>query len=433
MSDKPTWHEEIERGVVALFIQDAGFASCVIDELNPSHLAPANAVIYGAVRDYYKKYGVMPTDVALYDSLRVVLGPKDAQFLRPTIVTMFREVSDVDYIKARALEFINIRNLETSLARASEHLISGSYEEARGSMLAFREVGPRRVIDYFDDTVPVEEAEAIPTGILELDHYLLGGGIQRGREGIILAGTGVGKSTLSLNFGAHGVRVGYRCLHITGEDSRAAVKRRYDCRFTGRAIKFGTKLTEQDHRMIDTAKINGGDLQIREVISGKFSSSSVRMAIQSEPYMPDIVIVDYLDIMRPDTRREDKRFEHEDIANELRGIAQEFMVDMWVNKQADRAARHSEKVGSENMAESYGPARIADVVLGLARPPQEKQRGRILINLDKQRDGIDGRTIQCIDDRPRMLIRGVVTAEELSEEQAAYRSAHPLRSEREVQ
>jgi replicative DNA helicase len=184
--------------------------------------------------------------------------------------------------------------------------------------------------------------------------------------------------------------------------------------------------------MIETAKINGGDLQIREVISGKFSASSVRMAIQSEPFMPDIVIVDYLDIMRPDTRREDKRFEHEDIANDLRGIAQEFMVAMWVNKQADRAARHSDKVGAENMAESYGPARIADVVLGLARPPQEKQRGRILVILDKQRDGIDGRTIQCIDDRPRMLIRGVVTAEELTEEQAVYRQSHPPRSDREV-
>lgn len=432
MTDKPTWHEEIERGVVALFIQDAGFAACVIDELKPSHLAPANAVIYGAVRDYYKKYGVMPTDNALYDSLRVVLGPKDAQFLRPTIVSMFREVSDVDYIKARALEFINIRNLETSLARASDYLIAGSYEEARGAVLSFREVGPRRVIDYFDDAVPVEEAEAIPTGIVELDHYLLGGGHQRGREGIILAGQGVGKSTLALNFGAHGVRIGYRCLHLTGEDSRSAVRRRYNCRFAGRSIKFGSKLTEQDKRMIETAKMNGGGLQIREMISGKFSPSSVRMAIQAEPYAPDIVIVDYLDIMRSDMRREDRRFEHEDIANDLRGIAQEFMVAMWVNKQADRQSRHAEKVGAENSAESYGPMRIADVVLGLARPPAEKTRGRILIQLDKQRDGIDGRTIQCMDDRPRMLIRGVMTAEELQDEQVVYRQSHPPRSEREV-
>lgn len=435
MTDHPNWHEDIERGVVALFIQDAGFSACVIDELKPSHMSPANAVIYGAVRDYYKKYGVMPTDSALYDSLRTVLGPKDAQFLRPTIVTMYREIPDVDYIKTRVLEFINIRNLETSLTRASEYLLSGSYEEARGAILSFREVGPRRVIDYFDDSVLVEESEAIPTGILELDHYLLGGGLQRGREGIILAGTGVGKSTLSLNFGAHGVRLGYRCLHITGEDSRAAVKRRYDCRFAGRNIKYGTQLTEQDRRMIESAKINGGDLQIREVISGKFSPASVRMAIQAEPRTPDLVIVDYLDVMRPDTRREDKRFEHEEIAVDLRGVAQEFMVAMWINKQADRQSRHSEKVGSENMAESYGPARIADVVLGLARPPAEKQRGRISVILDKQRDGVDGRTIQCIDDRPRMLIRGVVTAEELQEEQATYRQSqqYQIRSEREVQ
>jgi hypothetical protein len=177
----PNWSEEIERDILALFIQDPSFAACVVDDLQPAHMSPSNAVMYGAVRDHYRKYGQIPTDSALYDTLRVVLGPKDAQFLRPAIVQVYRTVNDANYVRNRVLEFINIRNLESSLNKASERLSTGSYMEARGEVLAFREVGPRKVINYFDDSVTVEETEAIPTGILEMDSYLLGGGC-RGRE-----------------------------------------------------------------------------------------------------------------------------------------------------------------------------------------------------------------------------------------------------------
>jgi replicative DNA helicase len=414
----PNWSEEIERDILALFIQDPSFAACVVDDLQPAHMSPSNAVMYGAVRDHYRKYGEIPTDSALFDTLRVVLGPKDAQYLRPAIVQVYREVKDANYVRNRVLEFINIRNLESSLSRASEHLISGSYEEAKGSVLAFREVGPRKVIDYFDDSVVIEEVEAIPTGILELDSYLLGGGLQRKREGIVVGGTGIGKSVLMLNFGAHAVKMGYRVLHIPLEDSREAVKRRYDCRFAGRHIKYGTKPTDEDRRMISAAKINGGSLQIREMISGKCTPSAIRMAVQAEKELPDLVIVDYLDVMRPDMRREDKRFEHEDIAIDLRGLAQEFECAVWVAKQADRAARNADKVGAENSSESYGPMRIADIVIGMARPPEQKRQGRSVLWLDKQRDGIDGKAVQCLDDRSRMLIRGMLTSDELD---------HPVR------
>jgi hypothetical protein len=57
--------------------------------------------------------------------------------------------------------------------------------------------------------------------------------------------------------------------------------------------------------------------------------------------------------------------------------------------------------------------RIADVVIGMARPPDQKRQGRSILWLDKQRDGIDGKAVQCLDDRPRMLIRGLLTEDEM--------------------
>jgi hypothetical protein len=46
--------------------------------------------------------------------------------------------------------------------------------------------------------------------------------------------------------------------------------------------------------------------------------------------------------------------------------------------------------------------------------------------LDKQRDGIDGKAVQCLDDRPRMLIRGLLTEDEMDHPQREIRTAMDL-------
>lgn len=411
----PNWTDEIERDILALFVQDPAFASMVMDELEPSHFAPAISILYSTVRGHYRQYGEMPGDAVLYDTVRSSVGVQDAQFLRPTVLALYREVKNAQYVIDRVVTFINLRNLESSIRSAEEHIVSGSYEEARAAVVSFREVGPRKMVNFFEDNEADDAVEGIPTGIPELDDYLRGGGHGRGRLGIILGGTGVGKSSLLVNIGAHDVRLGYRVLHITAEDSRKAVRGRYDCRLSGKNVSR-EGYTDTDVHLINSARDTGGDLNICEMISGRCTPSSVRAHIQSLGLnKPDVVIVDHIDTMRADRHRDEKRFEHEDIATDLRGIAQEFNCAVWTGKQGDRMSRSAEKVGAENSAESYGPMRVADVVLGLARPPDLKKMNRLDIFLDKQRDGVDGRHIACVDDRYRMLIRGMITNEELKE------------------
>jgi hypothetical protein len=121
---------------------------------------------------------------------------------------------------------------------------------------------------------------------------------------------------------------------------------------------------------------------------------------------PDIVIVDHIDVMKSDTRRTEKRFEHEDIANNLRGIAQEFNCCVWTGKQGDRKSRLAEFVTGEHSAESYGPIRVADVVVAVARTSEDRKYRRLSLFLDKQRDGEAGRSVSCTEDLGRMLIQG---------------------------
>lgn len=75
--------------------------------------------------------------------------------------------------------------------------------------------------------IPVEDAQARPSGVAELDR-VLGGGLVPGAA-ILLAGEpGVGKSTLLLEVAAQTAKGGSRVLYLTGEESAAQVRMRAD-------------------------------------------------------------------------------------------------------------------------------------------------------------------------------------------------------------
>jgi len=75
--------------------------------------------------------------------------------------------------------------------------------------------------------IPVEDAQARPSGVAELDR-VLGGGLVPGAA-ILLAGEpGVGKSTLLLEVAAQTAKTGNRVLYLTGEESAAQVRMRAD-------------------------------------------------------------------------------------------------------------------------------------------------------------------------------------------------------------
>lgn len=81
--------------------------------------------------------------------------------------------------------------------------------------------GPAKPIDE----IPVETAQARPTGVDELDR-VLGGGLVPGAVVLLAGEPGVGKSTLLLDVAARAARGGRRVLYVTGEESTAQVRLR---------------------------------------------------------------------------------------------------------------------------------------------------------------------------------------------------------------
>ena len=136
-----------------------------------------------------------------------------------------------------------------------------------------------------------------------------------------------------------------------------------------------------------------GRLIIKEYPTGSCSSVTIRNHIEKlslKGFVPSVVIIDYADIMRSTRNYDSLRHELKLIYEELRNMAMDLNIPIWTASQANRESASSEIVGLENMAEAYGKAMVADVVISLSRRAQEKATGVGRLFIAKNRAGRDG-------------------------------------------
>ena len=107
-------------------------------------------------------------------------------------------------------------------------------------------------------------------------------------------------------------------------------------------------------------------------------------------FFPDFIVVDYADLLRSDTQYSEKRHEHSHIYETLRGWAVEEEIPLWTAAQANRASLSKSQVTVADIAEDFGKAMIADVIVGLCQNKKEKERQEMRLFIAKNRDGTSG-------------------------------------------
>jgi replicative DNA helicase len=136
-----------------------------------------------------------------------------------------------------------------------------------------------------------------------------------------------------------------------------------------------------------------GRLIIKEYPTGSASVVTLRNHIEKlslKGFKPNVIIIDYADIMKSTKSYDSLRHELKLIYEELRNMAMEMDIPVWTASQANRDSAQSDIVGLENMSEAYGKAMVADVVISLSRKASEKATGVGRLFIAKNRAGRDG-------------------------------------------
>lgn len=352
---------------------------------------------------YAKKYKVFPTLQLLVTIIRDELKTGTDVVLRDQIIDYLTRMrsnpdpGDLQYVKEKTLDFCRKQALKQALETAVDQIESGKYEQIVEGIKKAVCVGTTPALghDFFQDydvRFTRMQRNCVSTGLDELDKRdILNGGLGAGELGIIVAAPGVGKSHLLTFLGANALRNGIDVLHYTMELSEEAVGRRYDSNLC--EIDSNDVIEDKDNIIQKYKSMKLGRLMIKEFPTSTATIYTLRSHIERldlKGFRPGLMIIDYADIMRSTRQFDSMRHELKLLYEELRGFAAEKRLPIWSASQSNKEGATSDIIDLGNMAEAYGKAMVADVVLSVSRKAHEKSEGFGRLYVAKNRAGRDG-------------------------------------------
>lgn len=408
--------------VVQALIVDHAWAKTISDVINVDYFDKRH-LKYLTQRffEYGNKYKVFPTFNVLVMIARDELKEGHDELLRDAVVEFLvliknnPDPGDLKWVKEKALDFCRKQAMKNALLQSVDMIGNGKLDAVIGIMRQAIAAGDGTSIghDFFVDIdvrMNIAMRRCIATGIAELDaKRVLSGGLGAGELGVVLGGPASGKTHILVYFGAHAVKERKNVVHYTFELSERYVGLRYDSNFCEIP---SDEVAENKDRIIETYRdMRHGRLIVKEYPSNSCSVVTIRNHLErldGKGFRPDLLIVDYADIMRSTRQFDSPRHEIKLIYEELRGLAQELSIPCWTGSQAHRDAATADIIGLENVSEAYSKAMIADFIVSLSRKPLERATGVGRLFIAKNRFGKDGIVFPIVLDTAtsRLIVTG---------------------------
>ena len=353
---------------------------------------------------YAKKYKAFPSLQILATIIKDELKTQGTDAaLRDQIIDYMKKVqsnpnpADLPFVKEKTLEFCKKQALKGALETAIDLAATEKYDSIVEVIKKAITVGTTASLghDLFEDIdarfVSLDR-KCVPTGLSQLDAKdILQGGLGRGELGVVIAPTGVGKSHFLTMLGCHALRLGLNVLHYTFELSEAKTGIRYDSNLVD--IDSNDVLDNKEKVIEHYKNKKHGRLIIKLFPPNTATINTLRAHVEKlalKGFQPDLVLIDYADIMRSTRQYDSLRHELKLIYEELRSYAEELGVPFWTASQSNKDGSESEVVDLSNMSEAYGKAFVADLVVSISRRAQEKSTGWVRLFIAKNRAGKDG-------------------------------------------
>jgi len=357
----------------------------------------AHKWIIKEILKYYDRYHTTPS----MEILAVELQKCGNEVLQISIKEQLKEAyksssDDLKYVQEEFAAFCKNQQLKGALLQSVDLLKGGDYESIRSLINNAIKAGQDKNIghEYAKDVESRyrEDARTVISTPWDKINQLLQGGLGNGDFGLIFGNPGGGKSWSLVALGGHAVKLGYNVLHYTLELGEQYVGRRYDAFFSRISVDKIQKHKDKIETLMSDIK---GNLIIKEFPTGKATITTIESHIQKVKDMgiePDLIIIDYVDLLSSKRRTVDRKGEIDDIYTSTKGLARELDIPVWSVSQVNRAGAKDNIVEGDKAAGSYDKIMITDVCISLSRQRKDKVEGTGRFHIMKNRYGMDGLT-----------------------------------------
>jgi len=387
--------------VMQAMISDSLFADQMLDVLNPKFFDVSYLQeIAGKFFDHKRRYKTFPSADVLElmvtkdQALEQQVSVQVKDYLKRAVTIPLN--GDRGYIQESSLDFCKKQTMKDALIKAIDKMEEMKFDDIapiiKDALVAGapRDLGHEYALGFAQRAVR-SDAKRISTGWGPLDN-VLNGGWERGTITTFIAPTGAGKSHFLVNAGAAALEQGLNVAYVTLEMADYKIGLRFDSYFSGIELNH-----VQDHaeKVEEVAKGKAkGRLFIKEFPTKAATVQTIRSYLQRlqaiHGFVPDLVCVDYADLLRGARGYADKRFELEGNYEELRALAQEFRLCVLTADQTNRSGLEMEVVTIGQIGESYAKATVCDLIMTVSRTMEDKQSNTGRLFVAKSRLGRDG-------------------------------------------
>ena len=411
--------------LVSSFVNDPSFfvdLSAIIDQnmFTEQYLKK----IVGIMKDYYNKRGTVPRyDIILLKMQEDARTEDDVQYCTETIDKLKSQTTEgIDEIEDMAEKFFKQQNwvrVANEIKRIAGDGDISKYDDCQRLMEEAMSVGRKYEVgespwENIDAKMSQENVVPITTGITKLDKTL-GGGLYKGDVGLLIAGLGFGKTSMTTSM-AHAAATckcynndykGFKVLHIVFEDTVRQISRKYFSKVT----QVETRLLNQDEETAravtaslkdyEDAEMMLNNIKIIRLATGEVTATEIKEKIKrkiNEGFRPDLVIIDYFDCLAPEkgTGSLSKWEQEGKTMRKLENMAKDMDIAIWVPTQGNRDSISSELITADKMGGSMMKAHAAQVIVSIARSLDDTKNQKATLAILKNRSGMAGEVFNGI-------------------------------------
>ncbi len=393
--------KDFQEKLCRLMLEDRPFCDQIEEVLDIDFFEKAYLRTFSSlVLDYRHQYGTHPTYELLAMKIKGDLKHIDkaaqtqVREFYARVLSSRSEVSEAEWVKDKALDFCKKQVLKKAMLESVKLLKSSSFDEIQKVIEDALKLGTDNNFghDYlkdFESRFLIKTRNPISTGWSRVDG-ICQGGLGSSELGVVIAPTGAGKSMVLVSLGAQAVLDGKTVVHYTLELADSVVGSRYDSKITGVDLRDLHANKEKIRNQIQDVE---GRLIIKEYPTKSASTKTISNHIEKlkkRGIHPDLIILDYADLLRPVKAKAEKRHDLENIYEEMRAIAQINECPVWTASQTNRSGLNAEVITMESISEAFNKCFVADFIFSLSRTAEDKQANGGRIFIAKNRNGPDG-------------------------------------------
>jgi replicative DNA helicase len=422
-----------ERRILAHMIVDTSFLSQMRDIAEPILFETRFCqIVAGWIWEYYEHTEEAPSRAIedIYIKKRGEVGDEQeliAEFLlRLSQDWTKAEVNNLQYTLKTSTEYFKIRSLEALQKKIVQAISERNAQDGERLISEYKRIErPQgQGVNLFKDVTKIVQAFSRENEILFSLPGALGtavGPLCRGDFVAVMGPPKRGKSWWLWFFAYRGALTGHKALFISLEMTEdQCIRRSWQC-FLGEPEKAGTVdlpyFTQQDtdgekwgvsvrqerkkgvrpeaDRIVEAQEryrkaCRGGEPRIEIFPSDGATVADIEATMSNlefyEGWVPDILVVDYADILKSEDTRMDYRHRLDSICKRLRGIAQDRNILVVSASQSGRASMKRD-VQSDDVAEDVRKIAHITKLLTLSQTEEEKEDGIMRVKCSLTREG----------------------------------------------